>query len=197
MSHGYEFYESSLSHLVDSLVQVPEVPWSQIQRILALCPRVDSSSCTVSLRQHIAVCAAADYFTRSNGQHAVNLKSYFVSLISSLPKITWNLSKNQIRMEEDFVAYLMTDKICRALLEVKVKDGDVLSTLTECFDTLLALVQDNVSYFLLHNCPWNLSYWNSISELIAFYCLQKITNLLSISYILLSLYTIYIYYIVF
>ena len=50
MAHGYAFYESSLSHLVESLVQLPDVPWSQIQRILSLCPRVDVSPCTVSLR---------------------------------------------------------------------------------------------------------------------------------------------------
>ena len=43
MAPGYSFYESSLTHLVESLIQLPELPWSQLQRVLALCPRVDVS----------------------------------------------------------------------------------------------------------------------------------------------------------
>lgn len=150
MPLGYEFYETSLCHLVESLVQVEDVPWSQIQRILALCPRVDvASHCSVSLRQHIAVCAAADYFTKSNGQHVEQLTVYFLSLVSCLPDISWHLSKNEVQMGEKFVSYLMANKICRALLEVKGSDDNVTSTLTRCVDTLLQTVQDTVSNFVL------------------------------------------------
>jgi len=96
MALGYEFYTSSLSHLVDSLVELPDVPWTQIQRIISLCPRVDVSPCTVTLRQHIAVCAAADYFVRSGSRHYDKLSVYFISLVKCLPLISWNLSKSQV-----------------------------------------------------------------------------------------------------
>ncbi|XP_063676281.1 phosphatidylinositol 4-kinase alpha-like isoform X6 [Bolinopsis microptera] len=140
MAHGYKFYESSLSHLVDSLVQLPDVPWKQIQRIIALCPRVDMSPCTVSLRQHIAVCASASYLTRSGGSHHDKLGIYFISLVKCIPKLHWNLSKNQIKLEEEYVAFLLCSKICNTLLQVNQNKEQVYSSLTECIQTLLGTV---------------------------------------------------------
>ncbi|KAL5265658.1 hypothetical protein ACHWQZ_G006396 [Mnemiopsis leidyi] len=143
MAHGYQFYESSLSHLVESLVQLPEVPWSQLQRILSLCPRVDVSPCTVSIRQHIAVCAAADYFARSGGKHEEKLGVYFVSLVKSIPRLNWNLSKNQIQIEEEYVSFLLSSKICRTLLQVYNNKKEVYSCLTECIQNLLETVKND------------------------------------------------------
>ena len=75
-------------------------------------------------RQHIAVCAAADYFARSGGKHDDKLGLYFVSLVKSIPKLNWNLSKNQVcqvvSVEVDFgfqydrLARLKGSQFCRA-----------------------------------------------------------------------------------
>eukprot|EP00116_Pleurobrachia_bachei_P017895 sb/3478157/ len=94
MSNGHYFYQSSLSHLVESLVHLPDVPWTQVSRVLHLCPRVDSTS--ISLRQQIAVCATADYYTRSGGRHHEHLSGYLLGLLKNLPNLAWNVSQSQV-----------------------------------------------------------------------------------------------------
>ena len=97
MSHvgcGHYFYQGSLSHLVESLVQLPDVPWAQVSRVLHLCPRTDATS--ISLRQQIAVCATADYYIRSGGRHHEHLSGYLLALLRNLPNLNWNVPINQV-----------------------------------------------------------------------------------------------------